>query len=175
MMIAQPSRRASEQLGLARQAARCSTGADTDTDTDDEAARYYLKPVRRYDDHREMMVTVARPGPGPVLDDVVVGTGSAGSRSRSRSTTQASSPTSSLGSDGTISDADAADGTALFPACPVCHRQFRSSKAIHGHMRVHAQPQPKEQERVVFLTHFERGFGLPASAFLCTFLEFFEL
>ena len=31
----------------------------------------------------------------------------------------------------------------------------------------------KEQERVVFLTHFERGFGLPASAFFRTFLEFF--
>ncbi|XBI32155.1 hypothetical protein VPH35_055638 [Triticum aestivum] len=120
-----------------------STGSDTDTD--DEDARYYLHPVRLHDHRQDMTVTVARPGPGPVLEDVPVGRGKAGPRSRT--TARASSPTSSLGSDGTISDADAAAGTALFPACPVCHRQFRSSKAVHGHMRVHAQPQPKEQEK----------------------------
>ncbi|XBI22040.1 hypothetical protein VPH35_063106 [Triticum aestivum] len=118
----------------------------SDTDTDDEAARYYLKPVHRHDDRQRMMVTVALPGPGPVLDDVVVGSGSAGQRSRS--TTRASSPTSSLGSDGTIDGSDAAAVTAIFPACPVCHRQFRSSKAVHGHMRVHALAQPKEVEKV---------------------------
>ena len=119
------------------------TGSDPDTDAED--ARYYLHPVCLHDHRQDMTVTVARPGPGPVLEDVPVGRGKAGPRSRT--TARASSPTSSLGSDGTISDADAAAGTALFPACPVCHRQFRSSKAIHGHMRVHAQPQPKEQEK----------------------------
>ncbi|XBI68394.1 hypothetical protein VPH35_047601 [Triticum aestivum] len=142
----QQSRRSGVELEEGEVVSGYYTGSDTDTDTDDEAARYYLKPVRRYDDHQEMMVTVARPGPGPVLDDVVVGTGSAGSRSRSRSTTRASSPTTSLGSDGTISNAAAV--TASFPACPVCHRQFHSSKAVHGHMRVHAQAQPKEEEKV---------------------------
>ncbi|KAM3354485.1 hypothetical protein ACQJBY_025266 [Aegilops geniculata] len=125
----------------------------SDTDTDDEAARYYLHPVRLNDHRQAMMVTVARPGSGPVLEDVIVGDASAGSRSRSRSTIRASSPTTSLGSDGTISDhadagVDAAAVTALFPACPVCHRQFRSSKAVHGHMRVHALVQPKEVEKV---------------------------
>ncbi|KAF7033017.1 hypothetical protein CFC21_044143 [Triticum aestivum] len=120
----------------------------SDTDTDDEDARYYLKPVHRHDDRQGMMVTVARPGPGPVLDDMVIGRASAGSRSRSRSITQASSPTFSLGSDGTIDGSDAAAVTAIFPACPVCHRQFRSSKAVHGHMRVHALAQPKEVEKV---------------------------
>ena len=37
------------------------------------------------------------------------------------------------------------------------------------------RPQPQAMERVVFLTHFERGFGLPASTFFCMFLEFFGL
>ena len=37
------------------------------------------------------------------------------------------------------------------------------------------RPLPEGQERVVFLTHFERGFGLPASAFFRMFLEFFGL
>ncbi|KAF7033018.1 hypothetical protein CFC21_044144 [Triticum aestivum] len=131
------------------------TGSDTDTDTDDEDARYYLHPVPLHDhrDRQGMMVTVARPGHDPVLEDVVIGRASAGSMSRSRSTTRASSPTTSLGSDGTISDhadagVDASAVTALFPACPVCHRQFRSSKAVHGHMRVHALAQPKEVEKV---------------------------
>ncbi|XBI22041.1 hypothetical protein VPH35_063107 [Triticum aestivum] len=131
----------------------------SDTDTDDEDARYYLHPLPLHDHRdRQRMVTVARPGPAPVpvVEDVVGGSGSAGSRSRtrrSRSTTRRSSPSSSLGSDGTISDDGHASGdtaavTALFPACPVCHRQFHSSKAVHGHMRVHAQAQPKEEERV---------------------------
>ena len=37
------------------------------------------------------------------------------------------------------------------------------------------RPWPEGQERVVFLTHFERGFGLPASTFFRAFLEFFGL
>ena len=37
------------------------------------------------------------------------------------------------------------------------------------------RPRPEEQERVVFLTHFERGFGLPASTFFRVFLELFGL
>ena len=37
------------------------------------------------------------------------------------------------------------------------------------------RPRPEGQERVVFLTHFERGFGLPASTFFRAFLEFFGL
>ena len=41
--------------------------------------------------------------------------------------------------------------------------------------RSEQRPQPEELERVVFLTHFERGFGLPASTFFRTFLEFFGL
>ena len=41
----------------------------------------------------------------------------------------------------------------------------------HGEQR----PRPEGQERVVFLTHFERGFGLPVSTFFRAFLEFFRL
>ena len=41
----------------------------------------------------------------------------------------------------------------------------------HGEQR----PQPEESEHVVFLTHFERGFGLPVSTFFRAFLEFFGL
>ena len=37
------------------------------------------------------------------------------------------------------------------------------------------RPQPQGTERVVFLPHFERGFGLLASTFFHTFLEFFRL
>ena len=37
------------------------------------------------------------------------------------------------------------------------------------------RPRPQGQECVVFLTHFERGFGLPASTFFHAFLEFFGL
>ena len=37
------------------------------------------------------------------------------------------------------------------------------------------RPRPKGQEHVVFLTHFERGFGLPASTFFHAFLEFFGI
>ena len=36
-------------------------------------------------------------------------------------------------------------------------------------------PTPQLGERVVFLTHFERGFGLPASEFFRSFLDFFGL
>ena len=36
-------------------------------------------------------------------------------------------------------------------------------------------PTPQPGERVVFLTHFERGFGLPASGFFRSFLDFFGL
>ncbi|XBI08931.1 hypothetical protein VPH35_136592 [Triticum aestivum] len=100
----------------------------SDTDTDDEDARYYLQP--RHDDRgRQGLMTVARSLPGAEED--VIGGGT-------RSITRASSPASSLASDGTISNVggrgDAAAVT-VFPACPVCHRQFHSSKAVHGHMR----------------------------------------
>ena len=37
------------------------------------------------------------------------------------------------------------------------------------------EPQPEDGERVVFLTHFERGFGLPVSDFMVEFLKKFEL
>ena len=37
------------------------------------------------------------------------------------------------------------------------------------------RPRPEGQERVVFLTHFKRGFGPPASTFYRAFLEFFGL
>ena len=36
-------------------------------------------------------------------------------------------------------------------------------------------PEPREGERVVFRSHFLRGIGLPASAFFCCFLEFYQL
>ncbi|KAI5002269.1 hypothetical protein ZWY2020_026919 [Hordeum vulgare] len=117
-----------------------------DTDTDDEDARYYLHPLPL---HEPKKITVARLGPVPVLDQVVSTTAST-----SGSTTRPSSPTSSLSSDGTTSDATAgghaAAATVLFPACPVCHRQFHNSKAVHGHMRVHAQakPKPKKEKKV---------------------------
>ena len=37
------------------------------------------------------------------------------------------------------------------------------------------EPRPEGSERVVFLSHFKRGFGLPASGFFRDFLEFFGL
>ena len=46
-----------------------------------------------------------------------------------------------------------------------------SVRLPHGEQR----PLPEGQERVVFLAHFKRGFGLPASTFFRTFLEFFGL
>ena len=36
-------------------------------------------------------------------------------------------------------------------------------------------PAPQPGERVVFITHFERGFALPASDFFQSFLDFFGL
>ena len=36
-------------------------------------------------------------------------------------------------------------------------------------------PTPQPGERVVFITHFERGFALPASDFFRSFLDFFGL
>jgi hypothetical protein len=36
-------------------------------------------------------------------------------------------------------------------------------------------PDPQPGERVVFVSHFERGFGLPASAFFRAFLDYFGL
>src|SRR3954463_3499885 len=36
-------------------------------------------------------------------------------------------------------------------------------------------PTPRAGERVVFLSHFERGFGLPASTFFRDFLDFHRL
>ena len=37
------------------------------------------------------------------------------------------------------------------------------------------QPEPQPGEYVVFLTHFERGFGLPASPFFRNFLDTYSL
>ncbi|KAK1558129.1 hypothetical protein QYE76_008306 [Lolium multiflorum] len=37
------------------------------------------------------------------------------------------------------------------------------------------EPDPEDDEFVVFLAHFERGFGLPASTFFREFLDFYEL
>ncbi|KAK1699346.1 hypothetical protein QYE76_016043 [Lolium multiflorum] len=37
------------------------------------------------------------------------------------------------------------------------------------------EPDPKTGEHVVFLAHFERGFGLPASPFFREFLDFYKL
>ncbi|KAE8797672.1 hypothetical protein D1007_27139 [Hordeum vulgare] len=134
----------------------------SDTDTDDEDARYYLHPAPLHDDRRQrMMVTVARPVPAPAPEGVVVG-GGGSVVSGSRSITRGSSPTSSLGSDGTISDVsvaggDAAAKTASFPACPVCHRQFHTSKAVHGHMRVHAQPREEDKVSAVVSAVDESG------------------
>ena len=36
-------------------------------------------------------------------------------------------------------------------------------------------PEPREGERVVFLSHFLCGIGLPMSAFFCSWLEFYQL
>ena len=36
-------------------------------------------------------------------------------------------------------------------------------------------PEPQPGEYVVFLAHFERGFGLPASPFFCDFLDTYDL
>ena len=36
-------------------------------------------------------------------------------------------------------------------------------------------PAPEEGERVIFCSHFLRGFGLPVSGFFCSFLEFHGL
>jgi hypothetical protein len=38
-----------------------------------------------------------------------------------------------------------------------------------------AVPAPRTGERVVFIAHFERGFGLPASDFFQDFLDTYEL
>ena len=37
------------------------------------------------------------------------------------------------------------------------------------------EPRPEGTERVIFIPHFKRGFGLPASGFFHDFLEFFGL
>ncbi|KAK1609140.1 hypothetical protein QYE76_032813 [Lolium multiflorum] len=41
--------------------------------------------------------------------------------------------------------------------------------------RDEVEPNPEPGEHVVFLAHFERGFGLPASDFFRSFLDFYEL
>ncbi|KAK1602551.1 hypothetical protein QYE76_037400 [Lolium multiflorum] len=41
--------------------------------------------------------------------------------------------------------------------------------------RGEVEPNPEPGEHVVFLAHFERGFGLPASDFFRSFLDFYEL
>ena len=58
--------------------------------------------------------------------------------------------------------------------------QLRASRSLPWEMDVgvrlprgEQRPRPEGQERVVFLTHFERGFGLPVSTFFRAFLEFF--
>ena len=60
--------------------------------------------------------------------------------------------------------------------------QFRATRRLPRETDVSVRlprgeqrPRPEGQERVVFLTHFERGFGLPASTFFRMFLEFFGL
>ncbi|KAM0930094.1 hypothetical protein ACQ4PT_001165 [Festuca glaucescens] len=87
--------------------------AGSDTDTDDEDARYYLQSSHA-NNHW-----------------VNVGADSA----------RRISPASSFGSDWTVSDIDAGGvvgNTKQFP-CGVCGREFGSRKAVHGHMKVHAQ------------------------------------
>ena len=41
--------------------------------------------------------------------------------------------------------------------------------------RDEVEPRPEEGEYVVFVSHFERGFGLPVSDFMKEFLEHYEL
>ena len=41
--------------------------------------------------------------------------------------------------------------------------------------RDEVSPAPEDGERVVFLAHFERGFGLPVSTFFRSFLDFYHL
>ena len=36
-------------------------------------------------------------------------------------------------------------------------------------------PTPRDGERMVFLAHFNRGFGIPLSKFFCEFLDFYRL
>ncbi|KAM0923564.1 hypothetical protein ACQ4PT_005441 [Festuca glaucescens] len=93
--------------------------AGSDTDTDDEDARYYLQSS--HDNNHWVNV---------------------GAVSARRI-----SPASSFGSDWTVSDVDAGGvGDVLAKAgdakeflCGVCGREFGSRKAVHGHMMVHAQ------------------------------------
>jgi hypothetical protein len=98
-----------------------AAAAGSDTDTDDEDARYFLQASYL---HNGQWV---KP---------------------SSASARKISPALSFGSDGTVSDAAAAavpvappaagEAPARFP-CRVCPRDFGSSKAVHGHMKVHAQ------------------------------------
>jgi hypothetical protein len=96
-----------------------AAAAGSDTDTDDEDARYYLQSSHDGDQWADASAGYAR----------------------------GISPASSLGSDGTLSDvnpAGSADavaraGDAPLFACRVCGREFRSQKAENGHMKVHSQ------------------------------------
>ena len=50
-----------------------------------------------------------------------------------------------------------------------------SPKVIYRRPGNEMIPTPQPGERVVFITHFERGFALPASDFFRSFLDFFGL
>ena len=59
---------------------------------------------------------------------------------------------------------------------------LRTTRRLSGETEVVArppqgeqEPRPKGTERVVFFSHFKRGFGLPASGFFHDFLEFFRV
>ena len=60
---------------------------------------------------------------------------------------------------------------------------LRKTRRLPGedHVRIRLAPKreispvPEEGKRVIFLSHFLRGLGLPASAFFRSFLEFYQL
>ena len=58
---------------------------------------------------------------------------------------------------------------------------LRKSRRVPPQVDCHLPPKgeislvPEEGERVVFISHFQRGFGLPASDFLRAFLDKFGL
>ncbi|KAK1669717.1 hypothetical protein QYE76_057876 [Lolium multiflorum] len=113
-----------------------NAAAGSDTDTDDEDARYYLQASYL---HNGQWVKPS----------------------------SASARRISFGSDGTVSDAAAAvpvarsaDAPATRFPCRVCPRDFGSSKAVHGHMKVHAQA----AKHLAAVAAAIRASGGPASA-----------
>ncbi|KAM0900736.1 hypothetical protein ACQ4PT_020439 [Festuca glaucescens] len=90
--------------------------AGSDTDTDDEDARYFLQSSYLHHDHWVNPSSVSARG---------------------------ITPAASFGSDGSVSNAGAVPvartGDAPRFPCRVCRREFGSRKAVHGHMKVHAQ------------------------------------